>query len=193
MARKAAEAPVDINTLELSPPPDTKYLARVTAMIDKINDQLEKLGGMIDGMDEEGPKDTLALAATHYRNLYALDKAIEEVRLKASRQAIAYQNRILPDLFHNAQQDTVKTLNGYTVSMSIDLGVSIPEGKKDAAYQWLIDNGLGDIITSTVNSSTLKSVIKDLDAKNLELPADDIMTIRRFPKYSVRGGSRTAP
>lgn len=58
------------------------------------------------------------------------------------------------------------------VQLTDDLFASIKAGMKDEAYQWLSDNGHGDLISPTVNASSLKAMIKQAIVKGEDIPED---------------------
>lgn len=58
------------------------------------------------------------------------------------------------------------------VTLVGDLYARIPAAKRTAAYEWLRDNGHGDLITETVNASTLKAAVRTMLKKGEELPSD---------------------
>ena len=79
------------------------------------------------------------------------------------------------------------TLNidgSYRVSVSHTLRASIREGMKDYAYDWLRKHKLGDLITSTVNASTLSGAARTMLEENRELePA--FFNVVNMPNTSV--------
>lgn len=173
--------------------PDIAELREADALIQNVYHSLEDIRLLIDTIEDTGPRNVLAVAATHYKALVDLEDAIEQVRLQVYHLKNHYQMRILPDLFFDASTDRITTLNGYTVTKADDLSVSIPKDKRDDAYEWLSQNGYGDIITTTVNSSTLKATVKSIESENRPLPPEEIFTITRLPKYSVRATSKKIP
>jgi hypothetical protein len=70
------------------------------------------------------------------------------------------------------------------LTVTADLRASIPAAHKEAAYQWLRDNGHADIIAETVNSSTFKAFCKEQIKDGEELP-DDIFKIDPFDRASL--------
>lgn len=46
------------------------------------------------------------------------------------------------------------------VGLTGDMLVSVKGGAKEALYAWLKDNGLGDLVQPSINSSTLKAFVK---------------------------------
>lgn len=58
------------------------------------------------------------------------------------------------------------------VTLVGDLYARIPAAKRTAAYEWLRDNGHGDLITETINASTLKAAVRTMLKKGEELPTD---------------------
>ncbi len=178
---------------ETNLPPDIAELREAQLVIDEVYKALNRADALVETLEGVGPRDVLAPAATHYKDVADLEDAIERLRIRVYHVKNHYQMRILPDLFFNASTDRVVTLNGFTITKTDDLSVSIPKEKRDEAYDWLSKNGYGDIITSTVNSSTLKATVKSIDNENRPLPPDDVFTITRLPKYSVRAVAKKIP
>lgn len=58
------------------------------------------------------------------------------------------------------------------VSLQGDLYARIPADKRQAAFEWLRDNGHGDVITETIPASTLKAMAKEMLKKGETLPED---------------------
>lgn len=68
---------------------------------------------------------------------------------------------------------TTITVDGIgRVSLMGDLYARIPADKRMLAYEWLRDNGHGDVITETVPASTLKAMAKEMLKKGETLPED---------------------
>jgi len=70
------------------------------------------------------------------------------------------------------------------VSLTSDAYVSIKAGMKDQAWQWLSDNGHGDLITETVNPSSLKAAVKQMIGKAEEVP-EDLFNVTPFTRASI--------
>lgn len=173
--------------------PDLKELAEANCKIDDIYTLIGKMDRALEELKDIGPRTVLAVAATHYKALIDLEAKIEESRLKAYHLKNFYQMRVLPELFLDASTYRTTTLNDYTVTLKQDLSASIPKDSRDAAYQWLVENGLEDIITTTVNSSTLKATMKELAEKNMPFPPEDLIKITPLPAYSIRKAAKSAP
>ena len=90
----------------------------------------------------------------------------------------------LPAVFDLAGVPTVNLDEGYRVTVAYNTRASIKGGQKDAAFQWLRDNGLGDIVSETVNSSTLSAVAKSMVEENRELNPD-LFNVHVLPTTSV--------
>jgi hypothetical protein len=58
------------------------------------------------------------------------------------------------------------------VTRTAKVYASIPGDKREAAYQWLRDNGYEGLIQETVNSSSLSGAAKEMMANGNELPED---------------------
>lgn len=84
-----------------------------------------------------------------------------------------YKTQHLPKVYEDSGVTSLPLAEGYRVGVAQTLRASIRKDQKDAAYQWLRENGLDDLITSTVNASSLSSTARImLEEDNKELPTD---------------------
>lgn len=91
----------------------------------------------------------------------------------------------LPEMMEAEGVTSLPLAEGYRVGMSARMYASIKEGQKEAAYEWLRNNGLGELITETVNASTLSAAAKHrLEEQALEMP-DDLFNAMLKPNTSV--------
>lgn len=73
------------------------------------------------------------------------------------------------------------------VSITGDLHVSIKAEKKEAFYDWLRDNGREDLISETVNASTLKATVKKMFQSG-EIVPEDLLNVSPFERASITKG-----
>ena len=69
---------------------------------------------------------------------------------KANAHVRAIVQDALPKAMRNAGVSTFTTDDGRTVKVEGKLQCSVPKAKQDAAYEWLREHELGDIIKNTV-------------------------------------------
>lgn len=69
-----------------------------------------------------------------------------------------------------------------TVSLTSDLRVKVLD--KDREFEWLEEIGSGDLITNTVNASSLKALLRRKIAAGEEIPAD-VFEVSAFTRASV--------
>ena len=70
------------------------------------------------------------------------------------------------------------------VSLTSDMHVSIKSDRKEDFYQWLSDNGRGDLIQNNVNPSTLKAAVKKMFQNGEEFP-EDMLNVSPFTRASI--------
>ena len=70
------------------------------------------------------------------------------------------------------------------VGLTSDLYASIAPDQKGAAYEWLSDNGHGDVVQPTVNSSTLKALMKSIIKSGKEIPSE-LFKVTPFTRASI--------
>ena len=78
----------------------------------------------------------------------------------------------IPTIFDQHKVPSISLDEGYRVTVSHALRASIRSGAREAAHQWLRDHGLADIVTETVNASTLSAVAKTMAEENQDLDPD---------------------
>lgn len=172
--------------------PDVAELIEAEGHISKIYNLLFELNYMVTKLGEIGPKSVLAPAATHYKNVVDLEDAIDKIRIRVYHIYNGYAFHVLPDLFKMSSVTTTQTLNGYNITIADDMNVSIPPEFKIDAYDWLANNGYGDIITNTINSSTLKATIKGMYRDGVVVP-EDVFKVSPIKKLRVVASAKKIP
>lgn len=89
---------------------------------------------------------------------------------------------LVPEKMEEAGVDGFTVTGIGRVSLTADLSVSMPD--KAAGYAWLNDHDLGDLITETVNASSLKAVIRRRMRDGQEVPGE-IFRISPFTRASI--------
>lgn len=103
----------------------------------------------------------------------SLQKQFDELRL-----------RIVPEKMENENISSTTITGVGRLGLSTDAYAGIVSDKKAEAYQWLMDNGHGDLIVGTVNSSTIKSFLKTLYTKGEQFP-DEYFRFEPFMRASI--------
>lgn len=95
----------------------------------------------------------------------------------------------LPAKFDEARVPSVNLDEGYRVTVAHSVRASVKGGQKEAAIAWLTANGLADIVTETINASTLSAVARSMAEENKELDPD-IFAVYVQPTTSVTKTSK---
>lgn len=156
----------------------------VKTILDRI-DQLDQLVSHalqdeLDYVDELGAIEQ----ARAFVDLRYVKDELDEVSKKVNKVYEQYKVEKLPAAFEAAGVPTISLEEGYRVTVQHRLHASIKSGKKDDAYNWLNENGLGDLITDTVNASTLSAAARSMGEDNIELP-EEIFNVAILPNTSV--------
>ena len=79
--------------------------------------------------------------------------ALEEQLKSKKLEADDISSRVIPELLAEQGLSEIKLADGSKVSVKQEFRATLPkdEVKRDAAYQWLRDQGLGDIIKNNVS------------------------------------------
>ena len=78
---------------------------------------------------------------------------LEDKLKKKKEEADHISSKVIPELLAEQGLSEIKLADGSKVSVKQEFGATLPkdEVRRDAAYQWLRDQGLGDIIKNNVS------------------------------------------
>ena len=76
--------------------------------------------------------------------------AKEEELKELKRKAELLSGEVIPTMMQEMNISTLKLADGSSVEVKPVYGASIPIAKKEQAYNWLRENGLGDLIKNEV-------------------------------------------
>ena len=80
--------------------------------------------------------------------------------------------RLIPEMMEEMGIATVNLKGIGRLELRHDASVSVPPENKEAVYDWLRDNGYGDLIIGTVNSSTMRAQVKKWVEDGEDFPID---------------------
>jgi len=153
----------------------------------KFNSISQKVNDISDALSiikESGPTTSASNCAEYYRMVREMHDSIDELKKKAYDVMNYYAMDILPKLFDQENVSTITLTSGYRVTIRDTLRASISAENKPAAYQWLMNNDLGDLITETVNASSLSATARHLIEEGRQLP-DDLFKTVLLPQVSM--------
>ena len=95
---------------------------------------------------------TIAQECVNLKNIEDDIASIEEQLKKKKQEADHISSKVIPELLAEQGLSEIKLADGSKVSVKQEFRATLPkdEVKRDAAYQWLRDQGLGDIIKNNV-------------------------------------------
>jgi hypothetical protein len=129
--------------------------------------------------------DIKILAAEYVYLKKAIDALKDETK-ELNRRFDEIRLRLIPEAM---EEQGIKNINldGIgLVYLTADLYTSVPSDKKEDFYEWLEDNGLRDLVTETVNSSTLKAWCKERIESGKQIPP--MVEISPFTRASIKQG-----
>lgn len=162
----------------IEPMPVTREVMRLVQQI------AEKLPALLKEMEGAHRGGAIKLARA-FVVLHRLDARSDETMKSLGKIVDYYKMVAVPQALDQAGITNVPLDEGYRVGVSWNWRASIRPEMKDKAYDWLRRAKLGDIITSTVNASTLSATARILmEDQNRELPAD-LFNVAQMPNTSV--------
>lgn len=143
------------------------------------------IGRALDESREKGDRaaDVIAL----YRRVYNAEEGVKEYTkaLTALKDKIKFG--LLPEAYEREGISTLTTAERDRVTITELVRGSIRADQREDAYKWLRDNGYADLISETVNASTLSSFIKERLEEGVSLPEELFVTSTTSQASLTRG------
>lgn len=163
-----------------------------TVVMHHVN-EIQKLIPQLQKEIAAAKKSGAVTLARAYVVLYKMGELMQD-RLQISDSGKAFGPIInnlkqveVPATFEAEGVPHVSLDEGYRVGVSMVFRASIIGDKKLEAYEWLRNHKLADIITTTVNASTLSAAAKkEIEERNVEFP-EEYFKIATVPTVSVTG------
>lgn len=122
---------------------------------------------------------SFALLKDNKEKLSTLEKIISELYQKLSYE-------VIPNAFETQGFDSVK-LAGRNFILSTRVNASIPEDKREAGYNWLINEAkVPELIRETVNSKQLSSFASNYFEAHGAWPPEEVMNVHKQNYIQVR-------
>lgn len=118
-----------------------------------------------------------------FKQVRDLKDAIDILDKEAGRLHDFLRLVAVPARFEAEGISNMKVVGVGRVQLAGDLYAGIVKGREDSAFEWLDDNGRGDLVKRTVNSSSLKAVLKQALQNGEELP--DFFKAEPFTRASI--------
>lgn len=131
----------------------------------------------------KGPVPTLELLR-EFKQAKDLKEAADVLAKEAGALYDYLRLAAVPERFDQEGIANVKVDGVGRVQLAGDLYAGIIKGQEEQAFTFLDDNGRGDVVKKTVNSSSLKAILKGMITKGEEIPAE-LFKAEPFTRASI--------
>lgn len=140
---------------------------------------------LVAQMAEDSEEPSAEAGGGEFENLASLGHELESLkgeldRINAERKVIKerydkLRKSVIPDLMHNVGvardgRGSFTTTTGARISLRNDLHAGYRKEDEPRVFEWLEEEGMGDIIRRTVHNSTLKAMVRERIADGKPLP-----------------------
>jgi len=115
---------------------------------------------------------------------------MDELKKASSVQQKAFDHLRLhrvPEMMESMGVDNVKLTDIGRLSTRAEIYASIMPEMKEDAYDWLRENGHGDLIKGTVNAGSLKALLKE-QIREGEIIPDEIFKVTPYTMATITKG-----
>jgi len=123
------------------------------------------------------------------KEMVARDEAHKALKAQAAEIYAAYEylrKVAIPRKMEEMGIEMVRLDGIGTVSLRTDAYCTVPAQYREELHDWLRYNGHADLVTSTVNASTLKAFIKEQMMEGQEVP--DMVKFEPYTYATITGG-----
>ena len=119
--------------------------------MNKLNEMFEK--DQTQSIDKTKDVNKLSDQVLKLQSLENEIKGDEEVLKNKKKSSAMLSEEIIPTMMTEMSLSSIKLADGSAVEVKPVYGASIPVSKREEAFKWLRDNGLGDLIKNEVTVS----------------------------------------
>lgn len=141
-----------------------------------LSDIKSKAGFLKREFEKANEAEDLVNAVRIFAEWKELREKLEEAVKGFSAGFRKIYNEELPEMFEDEGVESI-AVDGYTYSSAAKARASINPQRKPDAYTWLRQEGLGAIITETVNANTLSAAMRDMMEDQGKTPPDDLINV----------------
>ena len=142
----------------------------------------EYLTGLVKELDNPKNFKDAESAARFAREVRSALYHLGNLRKIAEKVNTVLKEKV-PEVFKEGGVTSI-TVDGYRYTATVTLRASIIKDMKPQAYVWLRANELGDLITETVNASTLSAAAKHRREEGYDLD-QDFFNVYQQPNLSI--------
>lgn len=154
-----------------------------------VESELEYVADALEARADEYGKMSLQDALTEFFELQDRYNRLDSLRKRIYKVQDRLNKSVLPQMMFDQDTEKVSIFSlGRSFYPKTHYTASIRDSER--AYPWLRENGLSELITTTVNSGTLASAFKDMVLEQGQEPPDDIF---KFQMYNSIGISKFTP
>lgn len=127
---------------------------------------------------------TVVELATRMAEVQLLDDFLEHIGKYLHAELDVIRMNLLPLAIENEGLESPVNVAGVgRVSLTGDVFTSVLD--KQNFYEWLHENNMGDLITESVNSSTLKAWAKKRIVDGKPMPSDELLKVTPYTRASI--------
>ena len=119
--------------------------------MNKLNEMFEK--DQTQSIDKTKDVNKLSDQVLKLQSLENEIKQDDEALKNKKKSAAMLSEEIIPTMMTEMSLSSIKLADGSAVEVKPVYGASIPVSKREEAFKWLRDNGLGDLIKNEVTVS----------------------------------------
>jgi DNA-directed RNA polymerase subunit L len=151
--------------------------------LDKMLDELLVIAPQYKQKTEQANFETVQDQLRLLRDLRDITEILGDIKTQFQNHLDRMRQDKVPTAFKE-NGITSLTVDGYRYTISQTLRASIKADQKVRAYEWLRENDLGELITETVNASTLSAQARKMAEDGTELEPD-LFNVSIVPTTSI--------
>ena len=163
-------------------PDHTIESTRIGRALAKIHAELAKGVFSLEQMNQDVAGLNAQQSAAIMARMKLLNEYADDIKKEIGKAYDHMRVMVVPTKMDEEGLDSFKLTGIGRVSVTPDIHASIIS--RDPAFEWLTENGHGDIIIETVNASTLKAILRQRLREAQDIPGD-IFKVTPYDRASI--------
>lgn len=148
---------------------------------------LLSIGFFTDAAQQMRAKGSIVGLVRTMNEVHSLTEKLGDIKTAGQRLLDSIRFSLLPDLMQEQEVENIQVEEVGKCYLTDDINVTCKD--KEAMKTWLIEQGLEDLITESINAQSLTAFVRRRMKAGEELP-NELLTIRPFTRAAINGKSK---
>ena len=150
--------------------------------LEQVNEKLDSFMSVCEVENFDFEKMELVELAHYQASLKSVHERLDKHKSTVGKMFDYIRTQAVPLKMEEEGVESITVQGVGRLSLTSDIYLQVKD--KEGSFEWLMDNGHGDLISETVNASSLKALLRRMLRDGKEVP-DEVYKVTPFSRASI--------